>query len=99
MKNPLRRLNNWTLHIAAHKHAVWWLAGISFIESSVFPIPSDVALMSMCSAPPDKAFRYALICTVSSVVGGLFGYAIGYFLFESIGKHILDFYGLTHEFD
>jgi membrane protein YqaA with SNARE-associated domain len=99
MTNPLRRLYDWTLHIAAHKHAAWWLAGISFIESSVFPIPPDVALMPMCIANRDKAFRYAFICTASSVVGGIFGYAIGYFLFESIGRHILTFYGLTHEFD
>lgn len=99
MNNPLRRLYNWTLHIAAHKHAVWWLAGISFIESSIFPIPPDVALMPMCIANRDKAFRYATVCMVSSVIGGLFGYAIGYFLFESIGVHILKFYGLTHEFD
>jgi membrane protein YqaA with SNARE-associated domain len=99
MTNPLRRLYNWTLHVAAHKHAVWWLAGISFAESSFFPIPPDIALMPMCIAHRDKAFRYATICTVSSVVGGLFGYAIGYFLFESIGMHILKFYGLTHEFD
>ena len=99
MMKPFRRLYNWMLHIAAHKNAVWWLAGISFIESSVFPIPPDIALMPMCIAHRDKAFRYALICTVSSVVGGLFGYAIGYFLFDSIGKHILTFYGLTHEFD
>ncbi len=99
MFKPLRRLYNWTLRIAAHKHAVWWLAGISFIESSIFPIPPDVALMPMCIAERDKAFRYATVCTVSSVVGGLFGYAIGYFLFESIGSHILAFYGLTHEFD
>ena len=99
MIKPLRRLYDWTLHIAAHKHAAWWLAVISFVESSVFPIPPDVALMPMCIANRDKAFRYAFICTASSVVGGLFGYAIGYYLFESIGKHILDFYGLTHEFE
>src|ERR1700735_354579 len=98
MKNPLRRLYNWTLHVAAHRHAVLWLAGISFAESSFFPIPPDVALMPMCIANRDKAFRYATICTASSVIGGLFGYAIGYFLFESIGTHILKFYGLTHEF-
>ena len=95
----LRRLYNWTLHIAAHKHASWWLAGISFIESSIFPIPPDVALMPMCLARRDKAFTYAFICTISGALGGAFGYAIGYFLFESVGKHILEFYGLAHEFD
>ena len=90
---------DWTMRIAAHKHAAWWLAGISFIESSVFPIPPDVALMPMCVANRDKAFRYAFICTISSVIGGMFGYAIGYFLFETLGKAIVDFYGLSKEFD
>jgi len=99
MSNPLRRLYSWTLHIAAHKHAVWWLAGISFIESSIFPIPPDVALMPMCLANREKAFRYATVCTIAGVLGGLFGYAIGYFLFESVGVRILQFYGLMHEFD
>jgi membrane protein YqaA with SNARE-associated domain len=99
MFKPLRRLYNWTLHIASHKHAAWWLAGISFAESSFFPIPPDIALMPMCIATREKSLRYANICTASSVIGGLFGYAIGYFLFESIGRKILAFYGLNHEFD
>ena len=98
MKNPLRRLYKWMLHVAADKHAVWWLAGISFAESSFFPIPPDVVLMPMCLPNRKKSFHYAFICTASSVVGGLFGYAIGYFLFQSIGMYILKFYGLTHEF-
>ncbi len=99
MKNPLRRLYDWTLHIARHRHAEWWLAGIAFADSSFFPIPPDVALMPMCIADRRKAFRYASICTGASVIGGAFGYAIGYFLFQSIGRHILQFYGLMHEFD
>ncbi|MBI3441277.1 MAG: DedA family protein [Proteobacteria bacterium] len=98
MIEPLQRIYNWVLRIAAHEHAVLWLAGLSFVESSVFPIPVDVALMPMCLANRDKAFRYALICTVSSVIGGILGYAIGYFLFETIGKTIIEFYGLTKEF-
>ncbi len=99
MKKLIRRLYNWTLHIAGHEHAAWWLAGISFADSSFFPLPPDVALMPMCIADRSKSFRYALICSVSSVIGGLFGYAIGYFLFQSIGKDILHFYGLMHEFE
>ena len=99
MMNSLRRLYDWTMRISAHKHASWWLAALSFTESSFFPIPPDVALMPMCIANRDKAFRYAFICTLATALGGLFGYAIGYFLFESIGKHILEFYGLMKEFN
>lgn len=99
MMTPLQSLYNWTLRIAAHKHAVWWLAGISFAQSSFFPIPPDVALMPMCLADRSKSFRYAFICTISSVLGGILGYAIGYFLFETIGKAIVEFYGLAGEFD
>lgn len=98
MMASLRRLYNWALRIAAHRHAVWGLAGLSFIESSFFPVPPDVTLIPMCIAHRDKAFRYAFVCTVSSALGGVFGYAIGYFLFESIGKSIIEFYGLTQQF-
>ena len=94
----LKRLYNWTLDKAAHRHAERWLAVISFIESSFFPIPPDVVLAPMCLAKPEKAFRYAAICTVASVAGALLGYAIGYFLFETIGHAILDFYGLADKF-
>ena len=95
---PLRCLYDWTMRIAAHKHSVWWLAGISFAESSVFPIPPDVVLMPMCIADHKKSFRYATICTISSVFGGIFGYVIGYFLFESVGAVILNFYDLMGQF-
>ncbi len=95
----LKRLYRWTLAKAAHPLAERWLAAVSFIESSFFPIPPDIMLIPMCLARPDKAFRYALICTIASVLGALLGYAIGYFLFASIGAPILDFYGLSGEFD
>jgi membrane protein YqaA with SNARE-associated domain len=98
MSSPLRRLYNWTLHIAAHRHAVAWLAGIAFIESSVFPIPPDVALMPMCLAQRRKSFFYAAVCAASSVAGGLLGYAIGHFLFDAVGRPVLEFYGLTESF-
>ncbi|MFH1159012.1 MAG: YqaA family protein [Pseudomonadota bacterium] len=98
MTNPLRCLYDRAMRIAAHKHAAWGLAGISFIESSVFPIPPDVVLMPMCLADRSKSFRYATICTVASVLGGILGYAIGYFLFESVGKTVLNFYGLMEQF-
>lgn len=86
------------LRVAAHKHAAWWLAGLSFIESSFFPFPPDMTLIPMCLAHREKSFRYALICTVSSALGGVFGYGIGYFLFASIGQPIVDFYGLGEQF-
>lgn len=95
----LRRLYDWTIEKSGHPHAERWLAGISFIESSFFPIPPDALLAPMCLARPDRAWRYALICTVASVLGALLGYAIGYFLFETVGKAILDFYGAGEEFE
>ncbi len=98
MMKHIRRLYDWTLRIAAHRHATWGLAGVSFVESSFFPIPPDVILIPMCVANRQKAFFYATICTLSSVIGGLFGYAIGYFLFETVGEAILRFYGMTEKF-
>ncbi len=95
----LKRLYDWMLDKAGHPQATKWLAGISFAESSFFPIPPDVMLAPMCLAKPKRAYWYAFICTVSSVLGALLGYAIGFFLFETIGIAILDFYGLADKFD
>jgi len=95
----LRKLYDWTLSIAAHRHARWWLAAISFAESSFFPVPPDVALMPMVLAERKRAFEYALICTIASVLGGIAGYAIGYFLFDTIGEWILSTYGYHGKFD
>ena len=81
-KGPLRGLYNWVLKLAGSKHAEPALFCVSFAESSFFPIPPDVMLAPMCYARPDRAFRYALVCTVASVLGGLLGYALGYFLRE-----------------
>ncbi|MFN3945111.1 MAG: YqaA family protein [Allosphingosinicella sp.] len=94
----LRRLYQWTLDKCAHPLAERWLAFISFVESSFFPIPPDVLLGPMCLARPDRAFRYAFICTVASVLGALLGYAIGYFLMETVGQWILSLYGLEQSF-
>jgi membrane protein YqaA with SNARE-associated domain len=94
----LKRLYEWTLEKAGHPTAPKWLAVVSFVESSFFPIPPDVLLAPMCLSKPEKAWRYALICTISSVIGALLGYAIGYFLFETVGKPILEFYGLGAKF-
>ncbi len=95
----LKKLYEWTLAKAAHPHASRWLGGISFAESSFFPIPPDVLLAPMCLAKPRRSFFYAFVCTLTSVLGALLGYAIGYFLFEAVGEPILRFYGATAEFD
>ena len=94
----LRRLYDWTLSLAARPHARWALAGVSFAESSVFPIPPDIVLIPMVLSDRTRAWLDAAICTVASVAGGLAGYAIGYFLFETFGAPILDFYGLSEAF-
>ena len=84
--------------LAARKDAPRALAFISFIESSVFPIPPDILLIPMVLANRERAFRFALICTVASVLGGMLGYAIGFYLYEGVGKLILDFYGYAEKF-
>ncbi len=89
----IRRLYDWTLSLAAHRHAIWWLAAVSFIESSVFPIPPDALLIPMILAAREKAFRYAFVCTIASVLGGLAGYGIGYFLFDTVGQPLVALYG------
>ena len=95
----LRRLYDWTMSLAATRHAEKGLFGVSFVESSVFPIPPDVLLIPMTIARPTKWFRLGTICTVASVLGALLGYAIGMFLFESIGKWVLETYGALEKFD
>ncbi len=89
----IRKLYDWTLSMAAHPHALWVLAFIAFIESSVFPIPPDILMIPMIIARPSRAFMIAFVCTAASVLGGLAGYYIGAFVFESIGQPVLDFYG------
>jgi membrane protein YqaA with SNARE-associated domain len=89
----IRRLYDWTLSLSAHPRALWALAMVSFIESSFFPIPPDLLMIPMIIAAPRKAWLIALVATVSSVVGGLFGYFIGAVLFDAIGQPIFDFYG------
>lgn len=95
----MRRLYDKTMQMAQHKHAAWWLAAVSFIESSFFPIPPDVMLVPMVLADRKKAWFYAGLCTVTSVVGGCFGYAIGFFLYETVGAWIVSAYHLEREFE
>jgi membrane protein YqaA with SNARE-associated domain len=95
----LRRLYDWTLSWARSRHAPSALGTISFVESSVFPIPADVIFIPMCAARPDKAMRYAFIASVTSVLGGVFGWLIGFFAFEHVARPILDFYHKLEAFE
>ena len=89
----LRRLYDWTIALSARPSAIWALSAISFAESSVFPIPPDLILIPMSLARPHRAFFYAGICTLTSVLGGLLGYAIGALLFDTVGKFLIELYG------
>lgn len=91
----LRRLYDWTLSLAARPSAPYALAAVSFAESSFFPVPPDVMLVPMMLARPDKAWRYALICTIASVIGGVLGYVIGLALYDTVGAWVFRVYGLT----
>lgn len=94
----LRRLYDWTMSLAARKDAEKALAGVSFIESSIFPIPPDVLLIPMVLAERGKWVRYAMICTIASVAGALLGYFIGAFLFDVVGKPIIALYNAEEAF-
>ena len=91
-KNIIRKLYDWTLSWAETKFALPALAFLSFIESSVFPIPPDPLLSALCFGKPKKGLVFAFWCTVASVLGGILGYYIGYAFYEVIGKPIIDFY-------
>jgi membrane protein YqaA with SNARE-associated domain len=95
----MRQLYNWMMEKAGDNRAPWALAIISFVESSFFPIPPDVMLIPMVLSRREKAWWYATIATVASVLGGLLGYAIGYFAYQAIGLPILEFYGKAHALD
>jgi membrane protein YqaA with SNARE-associated domain len=88
----LRRLYRWVLTLAESPSAPTALAAVSFAESSFFPIPPDAMLVPMCLARPERAFRYAGICTITSVLGGILGYAIGYLLYDTIGSFLIKLY-------
>ncbi len=94
----LQRTYDWVMSLASRRHAIWALAAISFIESSFFPIPPDVLLIPMVLAARTRAWRIALVCTIASVLGGMAGYAIGFFLYEGIGQPLLEFYGYAARF-
>jgi membrane protein YqaA with SNARE-associated domain len=94
----LRKLYDWTMAKAVHPHAEWWLALFAFVEASFFPIPPHPLLGIMCLAEPKKAIRFAAIATLASVAGGLLGYAIGHFLYDTLGTQLLGALGLTDSF-
>jgi len=95
----LKALYLWTLRQAASPYALWILALVAFVESSIFPIPPDILLIPMVLATRQRAWLIAGICMVASVTGGMAGYGIGYFLYESIGQGILEFYGKLEKFE
>jgi membrane protein YqaA with SNARE-associated domain len=95
----LRRLYDWTISLASTPYAVWAMAAVSFIESSFFPIPPDVLLIPLIIARRDKAWYFATVATVASVLGGVLGYAIGYYAFDTIGQPVLQFYGVMDRYD
>ncbi|HHT9126953.1 MAG TPA: YqaA family protein [Candidatus Brocadiia bacterium] len=96
---PLRRLYDWVLHWAETPYGPWALFILAFCESSFFPIPPDVLLIALAISIAKKSFRYALICSVGSVLGGCFGYFIGYEFFEHVGKPIIHLYGVGDKFE
>jgi len=95
----LRRLYDWTFSLAKTPYALWALAFVSFIESSVFPIPPDILMIPLILSTPKRAWLIATVCTIASVLGGGLGYYIGAELFDTWGQPILEFYGKLAEFD
>ena len=102
MKGKLSFLNDWyeaTKRLARHKHAEPALAGVSFIESSFFPIPPDLMLIPMVQADHTKAWRYAFVCSIASVLGGIFGYFLGLWFFDMLAQPLLESLGKVEKMD
>jgi membrane protein YqaA with SNARE-associated domain len=93
----LRRIYDWVLHWAETPYGSWALFFLAFAEASFFPIPPDLLLIALAVSIPKKSLKYALICSAGSVLGGCFGYFIGWQFMNSIGVRIVDFYGLTQK--
>lgn len=94
----VRRLYDVCMEWISGKYGVWALFLIAFVESSFFPLPPDVFLIAMCVAIPAMSFRYAAVCAVGSVLGGAFGYGLGYWFMDGIGMTIIDWYGLSDKY-
>lgn len=100
IESPMfKRLYDWTLSLANRPSAPYALGAVSFAESSFFPIPPDIVLAPMALAKPHKAYYYAFICTVTSVLGGLAGYAIGVYFWDTIGQWLIALYGGKDKID
>ena len=91
----LRRLYDWCIAAADKPYATWLMGIVSFLESSVVPVPPDAMLIPMSLARPDQAWFYATVCTLTSVAGGVLGYFIGAALYDSVGLWVMNLYGLT----
>ena len=94
----LRSLYDWTMALAAHRHALAWLAVIAAAESIFFPIPPDVMIIPMVLAARERAWAILLVATTASVIGGIVGYGVGYFLYEEVGRPIIEFYGYADKY-
>ncbi len=92
-RSPLRRLYDWCLSAAHKPQAMWSMGAVAFAESSFFPVPPDFMLIPMALARPERAYVMAVWCTIASVTGGLFGYAIGALLYDSVGSWLIHLYG------
>jgi membrane protein YqaA with SNARE-associated domain len=98
----LRRFYDWVIRLSGHRHALSWLGVVSFVESSFFPVPPDAMLVPMVLARPNRAWRIATVCTLASVAGGVLGYAIGYYAYETFGRLIVspdDYEGYKAAYD
>ncbi|GMO12121.1 MULTISPECIES: YqaA family protein [Bradyrhizobium] len=95
----LKRIYDWCIDAAHKPYALWIMGVVSFAESSFFPVPPDVMLIPMSLARPQRAWVYAMVCTITSVLGGLLGYAIGALLFDSVGHWLIQVYGLGDKVD
>lgn len=95
----LKRIYDWCIDAAHKPYALWIMGAVAFAESSFFPVPPDVMLIPMSLARPQRAWVYAALCTVTSVLGGLLGYAIGALLFDSVGHWLIQVYGLGDKVD
>jgi len=94
----LKRLYDWVLHWAETSYGTWALFVLAFAESSFFPIPPDVLLIALAISIPKKSFKYALVCSIGSVLGGVFGYFIGLQFMDLIGLPIINFYGADEKY-
>ena len=97
-KNPIRKIYNWTLSLAERKFSGLWLGLLSFAEASFFPIPPDVLLIPLCLGKMKKAFQFAFICSIASVLGGIAGYVIGAYAWNELSRFFFEYIpGFTPE--